>query len=388
VPLPRVLILGERAAVAVPAVRSLARAGFEVDVAGRRPREEAARSRHVRRYFRLKARGDHAAEWEAEVRWLVESHGHGVLVATTDRGVARLIEASMPIPTCPSIDRRHLALVDKRQLADLCRLADVPYPRTTAPEDGLDDDALAASIVGPAIVKAARPAFVQDDGSVSTLGGAVAVDDARAAARAIAAVRRRGLVPIVQDRVGGEKWQATVLRRGHITQRRLAFRVVREYPARRGSETMLEAVSTSDGLGQRLVESIERLLDAAGYEGIAGAEFLVRQEDGAVHVVDVNPRLTGSLAFAERLGLGIAEAAVRDALGLAQRTVEVDPAGRRYHHLTRELRWLVEHRGIPPGYLGTFGRGDVWDLPPISDPLPGVARVLRRLADGQLRGAG
>jgi predicted ATP-grasp superfamily ATP-dependent carboligase len=388
VSLPRVLILGERAAVAVPAVRSLARAGFEVDVAGRRPREEAARSRYVRRYFRLEARGDHSAAWEEEVRRLLVSHGHGVLVATTDRGVARLIDASMPVPTCPSIDRRHLVLLDKRQLADLCRLADVPYPRTTAPQDGLDDVALAASVVSAAIVKAARPAFLQDDGSVSTLGGAVAVDDPRAAALAIASVRRRGLVPIVQERVSGEKWQVTLLRRDGTTHRRLAFRVVREYPARRGSETMLEAVPTSRGLGRRLVESIERLVDAAGYEGVVGAEFLVRSADGAALVVDVNPRLTGSLAFAELLGMGIAEAAIRDAVGLAQRTVDVDPAGRRYHHLTREIRWLVERRGMPPRYLASFGRRDVWDLPRITDPLPGFARFLRRLAGRQLRDAG
>ena len=100
---------------------------------------------------------------------------------------------------------------------------------------------------------------------------------------------------------------------------------------------------------------------------------------GATVLVDVNPRLTGSLAFAEALGLRLAEAAVRDALGLSPPSAGGDGSGRRYHHLTRELRWYLAERPPLRRHLKTFGRSDVWDVPAISDPLPGLARAVRRL---------
>lgn len=372
-----ILVLGERAAVAVPACRALARAGFTVGVAGRRQREDAAWSRYVRRYHRLPPGAEGGGAWADAIGALIEAEGYAAVVATTDRMVARLMTTPLGVPTVPTIGEAQRALVDKEALATLAAAVDVPYPRTLsvseATEDGLVD-----ALGLPLIVKAAVPASVGDDGAVRKLGGAVLVRDPRRLSGTASAIRAQGLRPIAQARVDGAKHQVTIIRRGGRTSLAFAMRVAREYPRHRGSESMLEAIPTDRGIGLAMVAALARVVDGAAYEGVVGAEFLV-PESGAAVLLDVNPRLTGSLAFAEALGLRMAEAAVRDALGLPPPPAGRDVSGRRYHHLTRELRWYLAERPPLRRHLKSFGPSDVWDVPAFGDPLPGLARVTRRL---------
>ncbi len=372
-----ILVLGERAAVAVPACRALARAGFTVGVAGRRQREEAAWSRSVDRYHRLPRGAEGDAAWRRAIEKLVVAERYAVVVATTDRMVARLMRTPLTVPTVPTIGEPHRALVDKQALGRLAETAGVPYPRTLPFVEGASDS-LAAALGLPLIVKAAVPASVGEDGAVRKLGGATLVRDADDLAAAALRIHEHGLRPIAQELVDGAKYQVTTIRRAGRTSFAFAMRVAREYPRRRGSESMLEAISTDRGVGGAMVAALGRTVDAAGYEGVVGAEFLVSASGDPV-LVDINPRLTGSLAFAEALGLRLTEAAVSDVLGLSPPPAGEDPSGRRYHHLTRELRWYLAERPPLRRHLRTFGRSDIWDLPAIGDPLPGLARVARRL---------
>jgi hypothetical protein len=260
--LPRVLILGERPVVALSACRALGRAGYDVGVTGWRHREVAGMWRHVSRYHQRPANRRHVDQWSRAVRTLVPAGGYDVVVATSDAEVACLLDLDLPVPTCPEISYRHLSLIDKGRLATLCMEASVDYPRTYRPLTAEEDDAVARGIERPTIVKAARSA-VATVGGVTSLPGAHLVGDQPTASRALAYIRGRGTDPVVQEYLVGEKLQAIIIRRAHITSFRLAFRVRREFPPERGAESMLEGLHASSGIGAQMVEMLERLADAA-----------------------------------------------------------------------------------------------------------------------------
>lgn len=374
---PRVLLLGDRPIVALTACRALGRAGYYVGVTGSRPLDVVGVSRRVSRYHPIPPIDGAVDHWSVAVRALVNDVGYEVVVATSDAGVARLLHLDLPVPTCPEISDRHLPLIDKGQLASLCAAASVDYPRTDRPRTPAHDEALSRGIERATIVKAARSAVATPDG-LKLLPGAQLVHDYRTASRALASIRRQGVDPVVQEYLDGEKLQAVIIRRQGSTSFRMAFRVRREYPAQRGSETMLERLRTNNGCGAELTSMLERLADAAEYEGLLQAEFY-QTVSGRLCVIDINPRLWGSLAFAERLGLTMTERVVRDALRLDPVPVPEETTARRYHHLVREFRWSRARPRAIAGVLATSSPRDIWDIPSLTDPLPELVWLTRRL---------
>lgn len=373
----RVLLLGDRPIVALTACRALSRARYFVGVTGSRPLDVVGVSRHVSRYHRIPPIDGRVDDWSLAVKALVDEVGYEVVVATSDAGVARLLDLDLPVATCPDISDRHLALIDKGQLASLCAAASVDYPRTDRPRTPAQDEALSRRIERATIVKAARSA-VATPGGLTLLPGAQVVHDYRTASRALASIRQQGVDPVVQEYLDGEKLQAVIIRREGSTSFRMAYRVRREYPAQRGSETMLERLRTDNGCGAELASILERLADAAGYEGLLQAEFY-RTASGRLCVIDVNPRLWGSLAFAELLGLTMTERVVRDALRLDPAPVPEETTARRYHHLVREFRWSHARPRAIALVLATSSPRDLWDIPSLTDPLPELVRLTRKL---------
>ena len=358
------------------ACRALGRAGYAVDVTRSRRYEEAAVSRHAAVSFRVPPLPLAVSDWCDAVRRIVHAQTYDVVIATTDAVVAALPFLDLPVPTTPRMEGRQVALIDKGQLADLCAQASVSYPRTDRPRTPAEDELVARGVGNPLVVKAARSASVSSD-QVILLPGADVVRDPTSARRALGNIRRLGVDPIVQEYLEGQKLQAAIIRRAGHTSCRLAFGVVREFPPERGTETMLEALGTNTGTGERIVTMLERLADAAGYDGLLQAEFIWVPHTRQLSVIDINPRLWGSLTCAELLGYNMTERVVRDAMGLDPMPQPPDPAGRRYHHVSRELRWLLAKRRFPRGYLSTFSVRDVWDLPSLTDPFPDLLRLKR-----------
>jgi hypothetical protein len=380
---PRVLLLGDRPVVALAACRALGQAGYDVGVAGWRTVEVAGVSRHAARYHRIPPIEGAGGDWSSALRAVVTKLGYEVVVATSDAGVARLLDLDLPVPASPEVSDRQLPLIDKGQLASLCAANSVDYPRTDRPQTHEQDESISRGVVRPTIVKAARSATATPDG-VRLMPGAHLVGEYQTASRALAAIRRRGADPVVQEHLEGEKLQAVILRRGGSTSFQMAFRVVREYPPKHGSETMLERLRTSSGPGAELVRMLERLADAVEYSGVLQAEFYLTP-GGRLCVIDVNPRLWGSLAFPEKLGLGMTDRVVRDALGLDPLPLPRETTARRYHHLLRELRWSRGQPRAIAGIVATSSPHDVWDTPSLSDPVPELLWLARRLRHARRR---
>jgi predicted ATP-grasp superfamily ATP-dependent carboligase/chaperonin cofactor prefoldin len=375
----RVLVLDASSPSALSACRSLGRAGHDVGVASSTPRPRASYSRFTSRCHQLP--GPHAREesFQNALNALIAGDGYEVLVVLDDATLARLRRISPSVPCFPSLGPGFDRLTDKIGLIELADEADVAYPTTFATTSEWDVDDAIASVGLPVVVKAARSAVAAADG-VHHHEGATVANDHETALAAFSTFRGEGLTPIVQEFVHRrEKINLSIFRRGGRSEVRFTYRVLRDVPLSGGVAMAVETIPSDRGIGFEAVEALERLCDAAGYDGLANGEFC-RAPDGRLYLIEVNPRLWGSTWFAERLGQRVVERGVRLALGLPA-LPDVDyPEGRRFHHLAGELRWLRLHRsrlGPLRELLRTTRPWDVFDGDELSDPKP-IIRDLTR----------
>jgi hypothetical protein len=361
-----VLVLADRIEVALPACRALARNGHVVGAATSTRTSPVLASRAVTRAHLFPDRSAQQEVWRSALRAAVSQCAYDVVLACNDIDVVRLLGTGNSIASVPSMSAPSAAILDKGALAQVCADAGVVYPPTYVPDAPSDDAAVAATVVGRAVVKAARPAAATSRGIVH-MAGMTAVSHRRAVMSAMERYRAAGLRPVVQEHVDGPKLQAVIIRRGGVTSCRLVALVERGTPA----EATLRQLDSSAGLGADCIAALERVVDRAGYQGVLQAEFVATASGGGC-LIDVNPRLWGGLSFSELIGLRMTERAAYDALNLPAPPIPVETAGRRYHHAARELAYLARSPRELPSVLSQWSRGDVWDVPRFRDIRPHV----------------
>jgi predicted ATP-grasp superfamily ATP-dependent carboligase len=378
----RVLVLDASLRQSVAACRALGRAGYDVGAAGYNSTEPISGSRFVRRYHRLPNPHGPEQTFMAELNQVIERERYQVIVVSDDATLVRLAPDRLPIPSCPVLGERFHRITDKVELAELCKGAGIPYPTTFAPEDAAEAGRVLSAMEFPVVVKAARSAEPVGN-AVREQKGATIADDPTAALQAFSALKTDGLRPIIQKRVTRvQKIVVAIVRRNQHSEMRYAQRLIREYPPPGGIGATLESIEYGRGVGALGIDALERLCDAAGYEGVAQAECIV-SGDQAVYLIEVNPRLWASSGLAERLGQRVAERGVRFALGLSPLPQSEYPAGRIFHHIPSEVRWASWHREGRFRALAevvlTSRPWHLYDLVDFRDPVPLVRQLLGRL---------
>ncbi len=374
----KVLVLDGDSRVALAAIRALGRRGCEVDCAERESVAAplAFRSRYLRRRIRLRSL-DAACLAEA-------AGGHDVVLATTRRSVDALgtaraeVEArGARVPLAPT--QRIAAANDKRHVQETGRAIGIATPETWTPAGIEELGALERRMTFPAIVKlrcdegpdlspAERYAIVRDG------------DGLRRAWERLSGLQPR---PLVQQWIDGVGLGVGMLLTadGEVLARFTHLRQ-RELPPSGGPSTA--CVSVHHAAAE---EAALGLLRALGISGAAMVEFRVDRRTGTPYLLEVNPRLWGSLELPIRCGVDFPWLLCRWALGHAEQAPEYRDGVRvrflaldalavlqawkeprlRRAYLAGFLRDLLLHRP----YDGVF-RGD--------DPSPGFGYVSSRLA--------
>jgi len=376
-----VLVLDAGTRHALAAVRGLGHAGWDVVVAGSEPRAAAvaAASRYVTDYHRLPTPWRAAAPFEHALAGIVRRHGCRAVVACSDVTVARLRGLEIGAPTVPTLDHTLDLVSDKLLLAGVCSDVGVMYPTTW--RAGEHDSSLTDL---PLIVKPRRTAVPSPERVVSRTGAYVAHTPEEVDA-ALGELRSIGLEAIVQRRVQRAfKINVSFVGRSGATSFRIAYRVLREFPAHGGLAATIETIDPLSGVGARALQAAERVCNIAGYAGLANVEFY-GQDDGELCLIEVNARVWGSIWFPERLGLQPTERAVRDVLGEPAQPPLEYRAGRRFHRPTLELKWLLSRspdRGRRRELIGSLRPGDVYDVLSLSDPMPVAQEIGQVVARG------
>jgi predicted ATP-grasp superfamily ATP-dependent carboligase len=305
--LTRILMTDGRCKHTLGAVRSLARAGFHVDVVGSR-HCLSSWSRYLSQiaYPQSRFTKDHIDDF---IRFLASSH-YEVLLPVGARSV-KLVS-----------DSRH----------DIGRYCAVPLPSPEAIELCLSKDATYRFAAGMGVKVPQTWVFTGIEDLKKHIIGLVfpvVVKDrneitenppfyARNAEQLLAAANGWGRdlssedmpFPLIQQYIKGPGIGFFALYQGGQCKRVFMHRRIRETPPSGGASCCAVSIYEEDVLATG-----RRLLDALAWHGVAMVEFKRQEDSGDLYLMEVNPKFWGSLDLALASGVDFPSLDVRTALG-------------------------------------------------------------------------
>jgi D-aspartate ligase len=256
---------------------------------------------------------------------------------------------------------------DKRETMRMCQRAGVPHPATYDPrEEPLE--AIAGKVGLPCIVK-------------PNVGhGAIGI-------RRVAAARD---LPRIYDQVcrdygpacvqewvpqTGMQYKAQVFRgRDGRIHAAVVFNKVRYFPVTGGTSSLNMTVDRPD-----IVADCCRLLEAMHWESHADVDLIEDPRDSRVKVMEINPRVTGSIKIAFVAGVDFADLLVRLALGQELPTYEHYRVGIQMRYMPLDILWFLhspDRWRARPSWFRFWGRDLCYQEGSWDDPLPVVAGFL------------
>lgn len=264
----------------------------------------------------------------------------------------------------PSYEKLQLGL-DKRRTIDAAREFDVPHPKTVVASETTVD--MAGDVLGyPVVVK---PAY--GDG-----GRGVSICDSRAELeRRLQQPRPDHGSVLLQEWIpnGGERGVYTLYNRsGELSAVTVQHRL-RSSPPEGGASTYRETVRDPG-----LVSLADRFLSALDWQGAAMAEFRIDARTDEPKLMEINPRLWGSLALSVHAGVDFPSLLYRLAVGDELRPDLEYRVGVRARDLFRDL-WQVlqrEDRARATYEFVTTGQEQCcFDIISSRDPLPTLGQI-------------
>ncbi len=336
----RALVLDGHSAAAVEALQSLGRAGVQVHVAAER--EDCLA--FVSRYPRQRLRQPPALDKEAFLRWLSEldaQWNYGLVVAATENSLVALnalpegspLRAKALLPAARDVE----TALSKQATWELGERLGVPTPRSRLIETLADAEDPPEAY--PLVLKPVRS--VVADGNRLTRLSAVIVRDA---VERQAALERLLPLSAVQE-------QSYVVGRGLgveclYSHGRMVWCFVHE--------RLHELPLTGGGSSYRrsappiaaAIHAARRLLDELRWHGVAMVEFK-RAADGKLCLMEINPRLWGSLALAIDAGVDFPLGMWRLAHGESPGPQPVYRVPYYTRHLAMDVDWIKENLRAP-----------------------------------------
>jgi D-aspartate ligase len=270
---------------------------------------------------------------------------------------------------------------DKANTMRLCQEAGVPAPLTWFPEREPIGD-IAARATYPVLVK---PRIAHGAVGIARVDGAAALEAEYAR---VSAERGPCLVQeyIPQD---GLQYKAELFRgSGGELHAAVVFEKTRWFPVDGGTSSLNRTVHRPD-----IVETGRRLLDAMNWVGYADIDLIEDRRDGLAKVMEVNPRVTGSVKIAFEAGVDFADLLVRQALGQPLPTYESYRVGISMRYLPLDVLWFLyspDRFRAKPSWFRFFGADQCEQVFTWDDPGPFLALTfdgVRRLMSPMVRSA-
>ncbi len=290
---------GERATLAC--VRSLGAAGWTVHiVAGRRGSLAAASRYAAAEHVAPSALADPAG-FRTELARLATSIRADVLLPISEASLLALGDdraafrpAAVPFPELAAI--RDAA--DKARVAGVARELGLAVPETVVLDraDALEGGVL-GSLTYPVVLKPARS--VRPDAAPGAKFAVSYADGPATLRDAVGSLPSAAYPVLLQRRIEGPGAGVFLLVDGDDVLAAFAHRRIRERPPSGGVSVYRESAALPDDLR----DAAASLLQALGWRGVAMVEFKVDAATGRPYVMEVNPRLWGSLQLAIDAGV-------------------------------------------------------------------------------------
>lgn len=301
---PRVLVTDAEQRSSLAVVRSLGRAGYDVEVCSTSDAPLAGASRFARAAHRVGDPAHDAPAFVADLTRLVDERAIDVLIPMTDATAAVALtlrderpDLLIPFPTTQAWREAS----DKRRLMEVATGLGVPVPRQHVVESVRDDLApaleLARGVGYPVILKPHRSA-VATPTRVLKLGVAVATgpDDLE---RRLHRYAGEAFPVLVQERVQGPGLGGFFLASEGRLLHGFAHQRLREKPPTGGVSVLRKGVPLRDDVRRHSAA----LLEHFGWSGVAMVEFKEDAASGTVYLMEINGRFWGSLQLAVDSGV-------------------------------------------------------------------------------------
>lgn len=338
----RVLVTAGAEKQALAAVRSLGRAGVQVDVVESKPDAPAFRSKYCAGHFIAPPVRDRTAYAEFLLQ-RVRAGGYTTVLPCDDVSASILSEerahfAPYTRLLLPGVEAFRIA-TDKTALVKFAQAHGLPAPRTLFPENRAAAGRCALELGAPLIVKGAHGWGAQHVRMVAS------IDEFDAAYDAVFALEQPygGTLPMLQQYIVGTGYGVSTVCRSGETRAVFLHRRTAEFDVASG------AVPYSCPIAESVVDpELEalgsRLFLALRWEGPGMAEWRRETHTGRYYLMEINPRLVGSTDLAVQSGVDLPYLAA-----LLARDGDLDPV-RSYAPGVR-LRW-----NLPDGLLDVLAR--------------------------------
>lgn len=301
----------ERASLAV--VRSLGRAGYEVDVASHRRGPLAGASRHADRIWRTPEPLADPESYCGRLEEIVRDRSIDVLLPITEASLTAVLPranrfegAIIPFPP----HERFRAITDKARVMSAARKIGISVPRQAILEDrpgGSPEPP--PELTFPLVLKPARSVGEGEGGRAKV--GVSHVEVPEDYGSVVGSLPPQAYPLLVQEKIEGTGAGVFLLVRNGEVVAHFAHRRIREKPPSGGVSVCRESVAADPGL----VEASRKLLAHFDWDGVAMVEFKVQEGTEEPYIMEVNPRFWGSLQLAIDAGVDFPRLLVEAALG-------------------------------------------------------------------------
>jgi protein-tyrosine-phosphatase/predicted ATP-grasp superfamily ATP-dependent carboligase len=335
------LILDGQTDAALEVLQALGRAGVEVDVASERPDCLAFHSRYLRRRLGSEPllQAGRFTEW---LRELDAKAGYDLIVPSSETSLVHMMPLGEDDPlwvkaVLPSTDSLATAL-DKQRTWEMARRLGVSVPESLLIES---HDQLPPVRRFPVVLKPIRSKVLVGR-KVTSLRTQVVHTEAQRQDFLRAGLRHGPIQQ--QEYVPGHGAAVDLLYERGTMVWHFAHERIHEVPLSGGASSYRRSMLPSP----ELLKSARTMLDALRWHGVAMLEYRIAQ-DGSFWLMEINPRLWGSLALA-------VDAGVNFPLGLLA-LARASPAGPQptfragvyTRHIQNDLRWLRANLGADHG---------------------------------------
>lgn len=291
----QVLVLDAGKIQSLVAIRSLGRKGLSVTSGANYRPTPGGLSKYADRRFIYPSPQEWPAAFTAAVADEVRSHKYDAILVSDDDTAEAVVKnrdrladhTGLPYPPYETLQ----VALDKHLTIEAARDAGVAHPQTLA-LDTLDRKTVETTFSYPVVVKPRRSAGRR---------GVTICNSFADLKEAFTRVQRDHGPVLVQDYIpnGGEVgvyvlYDLESTRRAMTVQER-----VRSAPAEGGASSCRRTIPPAEDL----VGRADELLSALDWQGVAMVEFRVDPRDGTPKLLEVNPRLWGSLALSVAAGV-------------------------------------------------------------------------------------
>ena len=219
---------------------------------------------------------------------------------------------------------------DKLKTMKVCMENGIPCPKTFVADDNLTDLSK---------LDLQFPICIKPRTGYSAVGFRM-IDDPAELDHIVQATKEKYGAPLIQEYIPQTDLQYKAelfVDKDGTVKSCCIFSKVRWYHVDGGSSTLNMSVHRPD-----IQETCEKLLKAIGWRGYADIDLIQDPRDGVAKVMEINPRITGSVKICYACGVNFSEQILQDFLELPVTEYMEYPEGQYLRYLHTDLLWFIK----------------------------------------------